>query len=212
VTRRFLVLITLCAIAFVAPSIGLQTLRAETAKPASLNQNEYLHGTFELARHLDGFEKPLLSRGEFVISPQSGLIWKTTFPFPGVTVLKRDRIYAIAPNGARNDMASGSKTRQFVSMISSVLAGDWTGLEDQFDIQENAEQSNRWKTTLTPHPNSAVTTQVAEIVASGDIFVQNVTIEKPSSDRDVITFDDQLVGENPLPDEFAKLFADRTGE
>ena len=97
-------------------------------------------------------------------------------------------------------------------MISSVLAGDWTGLEDQFDIQENAEQSNRWKTTLTPHPNSAVTTQVAEIVASGDIFVQNVTIEKPSSDRDVITFDDQLVGENPLPDEFAKLFADRTGE
>lgn len=210
--RCFLVLITLCAIAIGAPSTGLRTLRAETVEPAPLDQSEYLHGTFELARHLDGFEKPLLSRGEFVISPQLGLIWKTTFPFPGTTVVKRDRIFTITPNGSRNDMASGSETRQFVSMISSVLAGDWTDLEDQFDIQENTSQSITWKVILTPNPNSAVAAQVTKIAASGDIFVKNVIIEKPSSDWDVITFDAQVVGKNPLPDEFAKLFANGIGE
>jgi len=208
VIRRFFVLITLCAIVVVGLSTGQRALHAETAKPIPLDENEYLHGTFELARHLDGFEKPLLSRGEFVISPQNGLIWKTTFPFPGITVLEGDGIFTITPNGDRNAMASGSETRQFVRMISSVLSGNWDTLQSQFDITENAAQSNTWEAILTPNTSSAVATQVNRIVASGDIFVRKVTIEKPSSDRDVITFEDQVVGILPLPREFAKFFTD----
>ena len=210
--RRFLVLITLCAIVIVGLSTGQRALHAETVKPAPLDQNEYLHGTFELARHLDGFEKPLLSRGEFVISPQNGLIWKTTFPFPGITVLEDDGIFTITPNGYRNAIASGSETRQFVRMISSVLSGNWDTLQSQFNIAENITQSNTWEVVLTPSTNSAVATQVNRIAASGDIFVKTVTIKKPSSDQDVITFDDQVVGMLPLPPEFAKLFTDGTPE
>lgn len=206
--RRFLVLIKLCAIVIFGLSAGQRALHAETVKPAPLNQNEYLHGTFELARHLDGFEEPLLSRGEFVISPQNGLIWKTTFPFPGITVLEDDGIFTITPNGDRNAFASGSETRQFVRMISSVLSGNWDTLQSQFNIAENITQSNTWEVVLTPSTNSAVATQVNNIAASGDIFVRKVTIEKPSSDQDVITFDDQVVGMLPLPPEFAKLFTD----
>lgn len=206
--RRFLVLIKLCAFVIVGLSAGQRALHAETAKPTPLDQNEYLQGTFELARHLDGFEKPLLSRGEFVISPQNGLIWKTTFPFPGITVLEGDGIFTITPNGDRNALASGSETRQFVRMISSVLSGNWDTLQSQFDIAENITQSNTWEAILTPNTNSAAATQVNRIAASGDIFVRKVTIEKPSSDRDVITFDDQVVGMLPLPPEFAKLFTD----
>jgi len=208
VIRRLLVLIKLCAIVIVGLSAGQLALHAETVKPAPLDENEYLHGTFELARHLDGFEKPLLSRGEFVISPQNGLIWKTTFPFPGITVLEDDGIFTITPNGDRNAMASGSETLQFVSMISSVLSGNWDTLQSQFDITENAAKSNTWEAILTPNTSSVVATQVNRIVASGDIFVKTVTIEKPSSDQDVITFDDQVVGMLPLPPEFAKLFTD----
>lgn len=207
-TRRFLVLITLCAIVIVGLSTGQRALHAETVKPAPLDENEYLHGTFELARHLDGFEKPLLSRGEFVISPQNGLIWKTTFPFPAITVLEGEGIFTITPNGDRNAMASGSETRQFVRMISSVLSGNWETLQSQFDIAENNKKSNTWEVVLTPSTNSAVATQVNNIAASGDIFVRKVTIEKPSSDQDVLTFDDQVVGMLPLPPEFAKLFTD----
>ncbi|KXJ50494.1 MAG: hypothetical protein AXW12_03580 [Thalassospira sp. Nap_22] len=206
--RRLLVLITLCAIVIVGLSAGQLALHAETVKPAPLDENEYLHGTFELARHLDGFEKPLLSRGEFVISTQNGLIWKTTFPFPGITVLEDDGIFTITPNGDRNAIASGSETRQFVRMISSVLSGNWDILQSQFNIAENITQSNTWEAILTPNTNSAVATQVNRIAASGDIFVKTVTIEKPSSDRDVITFDDQVVGMLPLSPEFAKLFTD----
>jgi hypothetical protein len=208
VIRRFLVLITLCAIVIVGLSTGQRALNAETVKPAPIDENEYLHGRFELARHLDGFEKPLLSRGEFVISPQNGLIWKTTFPFPGITVLEGDGIFTITPNGDRNAMASGSETLQFVRMISSVLSGNWNTLQSQFDITKNSAQSSTWDVLLTPNTNSAVATQVNRIAASGDIFVKTVTIEKPSSDRDVITFDDQVVGMLPLPPEFAKFFTD----
>jgi len=208
VIRRFLVLIKLCAFVFVGLSAGQRALHAETVKPAPLDENEYLRGTFELARHLDGFENPLLSRGKFVISPQNGLIWETTFPFPGITVLEGDGIFTITPNGDRNAMASGSETLQFVRMISSVLSGNWNTLQSQFDITKNSAQSSTWDVLLTPNTNSAVATQVNRIAASGDIFVKTVTIEKPSSDRDVITFDDQVVGMLPLPPEFAKFFTD----
>uniref|UniRef100_UPI0025CBA53A hypothetical protein n=1 Tax=Thalassospira sp. UBA1131 TaxID=1947672 RepID=UPI0025CBA53A len=61
---------------------------------------------------------------------------------------------------------------------------------------------------LTPKTNGAVATHLNRIAASGDIFVKTVTIEKPSSDQDVITFDDQVVGMLPLPPEFAKLVTD----
>lgn len=206
--RRILVLFTLCTIFIVCLSTGHQALRAETAKPTPLDQNEYLRGTFELARHLDGFEKPLLSRGEFVISPQHGLVWKTTFPFPGITVLAGDGIFTIAENGDRNAMASGSETRQFISMISSVLSGNFSPLESQFDIAESTAETNTWKALLTPSTNSAMATQVKRIAASGDMFVKKVIIEKPASDQDVITFYNQSVGTVPLPPEFAKLFAD----
>ncbi len=206
--RRFLVLIKLCAIVIVGLSTGQRALHAETVKPAPLDENEYLHGTFELARHLEGFEEPLLSRGEFVISPQNGLIWKTTFPFPGITVLEDDGIFTITPNGDRNAMASGSETRQFVRMISSVLSGNWETLQSQFNIAKNTKKSNTWEAILTPKTNGAVATQLNRIAASGDIFVKTVTIEKPSSDQDVITFDDQVVGMLPLPPEFAKLVTD----
>jgi hypothetical protein len=212
VIRRFLVLFTLSAIVIVGPSTGQRALNAETVKPTPLDKNEYLHGTFELARHLDGFEKSLLSRGEFVISPQHGLVWKTTFPFPGITVLAGDEIFTIAENGDRNAMASGSETRQFISIISSVLSGNWSPVESQFDIDENVPTSTAWEVNLTPHTNSTIATQVNRIAASGDIFVKKVAIEKPSSDQDVITFDNQAVKTIPLPPEFAKLFTDEIPE
>lgn len=203
--RRILPLITLCSIFLVCLSTGHRAL-AETTKPTPLDQNEYLRGTFELARHLDGFKKPLLSRGEFVISPQYGLLWKTTFPFPGITVLKGDGIFTTTQNGDRNAMASGSETRQFVSMISSVLSGNWSSLESQFDVHKNSVQSDGWQVTLMPHMNKTVAAQVSKITASGDTFVRKVMIEKPSSDQDVIAFDDHVVARGPLPPEFATLF------
>ncbi|WP_052065785.1 LolA family protein [Thalassospira australica] len=205
--RGFLILITVC-VAFASFLAMPQPLLAETAKPSPIAENEYLRGTFELARHLNGFEKPLLSRGEFVLSPQHGLIWKTTFPFPGVTVFEEGGIFSVDQNGQRDAMAKGNETRQFVTMISSVLSGNWNPLESQFNISESTAKTKEWNINLTPYPNSFAGSQIELITAQGNAFVQEVVIIKPSSDQDIITFDGQTIEPVPLPTEFNDLFSD----
>ncbi|WP_430475482.1 outer membrane lipoprotein carrier protein LolA [Thalassospira lucentensis] len=189
-----------------------KTLQAEAARPIPITKNEYLRGTFELSRHLDGFEKPLLSRGEFVLSPQHGLIWKTTIPFPAITVFDEGGIFTIDQNGNRNAMAKGTETRQFVTMISSVLSGNWDSLESDFDATKKDRETTGWHITLTPSANSIVGNQIELITAQGNPFVQEVVITKPSSDHDVITFDGQLIETVPLPSEFNDLFTNGTAE
>ncbi|MEQ8389586.1 MAG: outer membrane lipoprotein carrier protein LolA [Thalassospira sp.] len=203
--RRLLVLITVC-VAFASQLATPKALQAETASPTPIAKNEYLRGTFELNRHLDGFEKPLLSLGEFVLSPQHGLIWKTTFPFPGVTVFEEGGIFTIDQNGNRTAIAKGTETRQFVTMISSVLSGNWDPLESQFNITKTGVKTTGWRITLTPNANSAVGNQIELITAQGNAFVQEVVITKPSSDHDVITFDGQTIEPVPLPSDFNDLF------
>ncbi len=204
--RRLLVLITVF-VAFASLLAMPKALQAETTRPTPIAKNEYLRGKFELARHLDGFEKPLLSRGEFVLSPQHGLIWKTTFPFPSVTVFDEDGIFTVDQDGTRNAMAKGTETRQFVTMISSVLSGNWNPLESQLDITEKDVETTVWHTTLIPKPNSVIGHQVELITAQGNAFVQEVVIEKPSSDHDVVTFHEQTIEPVPLPAEFNDLFS-----
>ncbi|MEQ8285294.1 outer membrane lipoprotein carrier protein LolA [Thalassospira sp.] len=209
--RKLLVLITVC-VAFTSFLAVPKTLQAETARPTPIAKNEYLRGTFELNRHLDGFENPLLSRGEFVLSPQHGLIWKTTFPFPGVTVFEEGGIFTIDQNGNRTAMAKGTETRQFVTMISSVLSGNWDPLESQFDITKKDLETTGWNITLSPHSNNFVGNQIELITAQGNAFVQEVVITKPSSDHDIITFDGQTIEPVPLPSEFNDLFTNGTAE
>lgn len=209
--RRILVLIS--AFGLIATCLVLpQRLQAEQIKPTALKPNEYLRGTFELARKLDGFEKPLLSRGEFILSPKHGLVWQTKSPFPSVTILEEAGIFTVDEDGKRNAMATGSEIRQFVTMISSVLSGNWEQLKSQFDIKKDFSKTNSWCVFLTPHTNNIIADQVEKIKVRGNVFVQEMMIQKPFSDQDLITFEGQAVEPLPLPSEFSNLFINGTAK
>ncbi|MBO9509243.1 outer membrane lipoprotein carrier protein LolA [Thalassospira sp. A3_1] len=173
--------------------------------PATIGTEQYLGGSFTMDRHLDGFEKPLTSNGDFVLSPANGLVWRTLAPFPGTTILDDHGITRIDDQGNRDELARGDQFRQFVELISAVLAGNWQPLEQRFDIAKDTTEQGAWKVILTPKDGSTIQNQISKITATGTDFVENVRLEKPTGDHDAITLSDQALQGLPLPPEFADL-------
>ena len=173
--------------------------------PATINQDQYLGGSFTMDRHLDGFEKPLTSNGDFVLSPTKGLVWRTLQPFPGTTILDDHGITRIDDQGNRDELARGDQFRQFVELISAVLAGNWQPLEQRFEIAKDTTEQGAWQVILTPKNGSTIQNQISKITATGTDFVENVRLEKPTGDHDAITLSDQSLQGLPLPPEFADL-------
>jgi hypothetical protein len=192
------------AILLTASMIG--TARADDIPaPATIGTEQYLGGSFTMDRHLDGFEKPLTSNGDFVLSPARGLVWRTLQPFPGTTILDDHGITRIDDQGNRDELARGDQFRQFVELISAVLAGNWQPLEQRFDITRDTTEQGAWQVILTPKDGSNIAQQISKITAAGTDFVEAVRLEKPTGDHDAITLADQALQSLPLPPEFAAL-------
>ncbi|MCH2276625.1 outer membrane lipoprotein carrier protein LolA [Thalassospira sp.] len=192
------------AVLMTASMIG--TARADDIpSPATIGTEQYLGGSFTMDRHLDGFEKPLTSNGDFVLSPANGLVWRTLAPFPGTTILDDHGITRIDDQGNRDELARGDQFHQFVELISAVLAGNWQPLEQRFDITRDTTEQDAWQVILTPKDGSTIQNQISKITATGNDFVENVRLEKPTGDHDAITLSDQSLQGLPLPPEFAAL-------
>jgi hypothetical protein len=191
--------------ALLAASMPGSARADDIPSPATISTEQYLGGSFTMDRHLDGFDKPLSSNGDFVLSPANGLVWRTLAPFPGTTILDDHGITRIDDQGNRDELARGDQFRQFVELISAVLAGNWQPLEQRFDIAKDTTEQGAWKVILTPKDGSNIAQQLSKITATGTDFVENVRLEKPTGDHDAITLSDQALQGLPLPPEFAAL-------
>ncbi|MBV17483.1 MAG: hypothetical protein CMO05_08415 [Thalassospira sp.] len=178
------------------------------AMPTPISDQQYLTGTFALDRHLDGFDAPLTSTGEFTLSPSKGLIWQNLKPFPDTTVMNDHGITRKHDDGTFETIASGARFHQFIALISAVLAGNWDPLSDQFTITPaKTATAPNWQVTLAPKNSNGLSNLVSQIIVKGDEFVTHVTLNKPSGDRDEITLNDQKRHDLPLPTDLAKLLS-----
>jgi hypothetical protein len=194
---------------------ALAAPHAALARPGvvALEKSQYLQGDFTLNRHLSGFDKGLKSQGDFVLVPGAGLIWQTTAPFPGTTVLGPGGIVNIDANGDRNKLGTGeAQFGIFVDLISSVLEGNWSALENRFHVEFSPPGNDTWQVKLTPFGESAIGGQITDIVATGDTFVQQVRLNKPGGDFDDISLSRQQTRNLPLPDDKAALLPKAAGE
>lgn len=180
---------------------------AESPQPGGprLGADQYLRGDFVMERHLAGFEKPLTSRGHFVVAPASGLIWQTREPFAGTTILTPSGIDRLDAGGTRSHVASGDQFAAIARLIADMLAGDIAALKDGFSISTRQQEDGRWSALLTPANGNPVAAAVSQLEAEGGQFVSQVKVGRPGGDFDLITLENQSVAALPLPDEAAQL-------
>ncbi|MZR32215.1 LolA family protein [Sneathiella litorea] len=161
------------------------------AVPITLSDGEALMGRFEQARYLRGFDKPIVSEGEFFLLPGSALIWQTEKPFFSRMVIDDE--------GLRQGLKGAEVTRlsfkQFPGFkilrdtFENSLSGNWEPLEEMAGAKLTPADG-KYSLRFSPKA-SGLTLPFAYLNFEISDFLDVVEIVKSNGDRDVITFSEQ---------------------
>jgi hypothetical protein len=116
-----------------------------------LSDESAIGGDFVQTKTIQGFKKPLVSNGSFVVRKGHSVTWSTLTPFKSELVVQADRIFSSA-RGAELFRVEAEKdpgVRLVTSVLFAVLRGDLESLSTHFVIQGNSERG-RWTVVLEP--------------------------------------------------------------
>ena len=164
----------------------------EAGVRSRLAQPPVLRGQFEQRKQLKGFRNPLVSRGNFLLLRERGVIWDTTEPFASSALLTRERLLTTLPDGSRRVVIDSSASAGMAaanSLLMALVAGDVEALTPQFEAEELLAADGGW--TLALRPREAGLQRVFKrITLRGDRHVREVHIEETAGDRTTLRFID----------------------
>ncbi|MFZ6649489.1 outer membrane lipoprotein carrier protein LolA [Undibacterium sp. TJN25] len=172
----------------------------------ALVQSPVLRGEFEQSKQVAGFKKNLLSRGDFLVAREHGVIWRTREPFASLLKLTRDEIVA-TQGGEIAFRLSASKepsVRIINGLMFSLLNGDIQSLAEHFRVDGSAS-GKTWKLLLTPR-NPALSKMISQVELAGDQYVRNINIAEANGDKTSIHFFAQSTEPAKLSPEEAARF------
>ena len=172
-----------------------------------LDHGQILRGRFVQTRTLQGFTRPLVSEGHFVLAPGRGLIWRAETPFAVTTLISSAGIVQ-QMQGSETLRLPASRMPmlgRLYDMLGGAMSGDWQALEGDFSVERSGDTAS-WQVTLTPRHADAVGMPFSAIQATGGCLVEAVVLLKPGGDADRLRFVDQALTTGPLAaDEDAAL-------
>ena len=162
------------------------------AVKAQLEQPNVLRGNFEQSKQIEGFSKPLLSSGDFIVSRERGVLWRTVEPFPSVLKLTRDEIVASQGDAVTFRLSADSEpsVRIINGLMFSLLNGDVAALDKQFTIG-GSKTAGQWSLDLKPK-QAAFAKLIRAIALKGDAHVREIAIDEANGDKTQIRFSDQV--------------------
>lgn len=143
-----------------------------------------IRGNFEQRKSIAGFRKPVVSRGDFLITKERGVLWQTREPFNGSLKLTRNEI--VTRSGSEETMrlsASSQPGMQSVSrLLFALLSGDVQQLGENFTIQGTLRGAQGWQLQLVPKVE-ALSKLFSRIELNGDRYVRHVELFETSGDH-----------------------------
>ncbi|CAI8830283.1 outer membrane lipoprotein carrier protein LolA [Pseudomonas sp. IT-P260] len=190
--------LALLAVSMLANAFDLQQLSEQLAKP------EVIHGQFIQEKHLRALPQPLISKGNFVLAKNHGLLWLLKTPLQqdyritAKGIARRDgNAWQLLPNKS----AGAEQNRLFLA----VLQGDSSGLQRDFELALSGD-AQQWKLTLTPR--SVLLKQVFnQININGGELVQTIELLETQGDSTVLRMQDSIANQ-PLSEAEQHDFAE----
>lgn len=148
----------------------------------TLSRHKPISGTFKQFKHITVLPAPLVSEGEFTISPNEAL-WKTTLPIASSLIINNKGLQwnksTPANKNPSKDRSTAEKT--IAKLFLTALRGDISQLRDFFTIE--AEGSiDLWTLSLTPKEKQfQAYLQVIKI--SGTEFTDKIQIQETNGDK-----------------------------
>ena len=175
-------------------------VRSRLAQPA------VLRGEFEQAKQVRGFKKQLLSKGDFLVARERGVVWRTREPFASVLKLTPTEIVATQGGDVAFRLSASTEptVRVINSLMFSLLNGDVTALGEQFTLSGSVDGKS-WSLVLVPK-QVAFSKILTRVGLSGDAYVRRMVMEEANGDKTVISFHGQRPDPAKLSPEEAQRF------
>ncbi len=161
---------------------------------------EVVRGAFIQTRHLEMFNQPLSSEGQFTLDKTHGLLWQQTTPFPVNLVLTQDKLRQSMGGQEAQIITSEQNPMAFYfsRVFLSVFHGDTAELEKEFTL-DFATEDDAWRLTLTPKAaplNSVFDT----ITLQGHQQIERLELREIRGDRTEIEFSQHQTAPETLTD------------
>ena len=185
---------------------GMSTMVAR-AQYRGVAPGQVLRGRFTQERRIKGFDRPLISTGDFVLAPGQGLIWRTEHPFAIVTVITAKGLVQTVGGTETTRLAA---TRlpflaRLYDLLGAALSGDWQALGTQFTVTRQGDAAH-WGLTLVPHAGAdPLAMPFRSITLRGGTFLDEALIARLDGDSDRLAFSGQTLGAGPPSDAEAAL-------
>jgi hypothetical protein len=161
-----------------APAILAEVRRRMTADPV-------IRGSFEQRKTLKGFKHPLVSRGDFVVVRERGVVWRTREPFASSLLVKRDRVVARQADGTvarRLNASEEPAVRTISETLFALMTADVPVLSARFQIQGETSGAEGWRLVLVPR-DAGLAKWLARVELEGDRFLRAVHLQEASGDQ-----------------------------
>jgi hypothetical protein len=175
-----------------------------------LAKHPIIKGTFEQTKTISRLNRSLISRGNFIIAADMGMVWDTLNPFPSTMTVGRDYIIQSVPGaGSRTRLdAAGNETfLHLADTISAIFTGNSQKLLDNFDVYFTLT-GGTWVLGLIPRERS-VRSFAAKITMGGDqtggspAAIRNIYIYEQNGDSIRYALSNHSFSENLSPAERA---------
>ena len=152
----------------------------------TIPKDHILKVSFTQRRYLTDIPKPIVSRGNLLLWPGKGLIWRINEPF-SQTILITKKGLCHVEEGQKKSMRRVGHEGVILEMMSKLLEGSFAELKE-FTMDSMPSLHKKWKVRLTPaHKN--LQDFLSAIEVEGDKHISRLALYRPNGDRDEIVFD-----------------------
>lgn len=171
--------------ALALPALGAEPTPLLRDVRQRLTSEPVVRGAFEQRKTVKGFRNPLVSSGEFVVSRQRGVLWRTLEPFASTLVVTRDRVLARQADGSVARRLSASEepaVRAISETLFGVMSADLAALAERFQIDGELVGPSGWRLVLLPR-EPALARWVQRVELEGERFLRAVRLQEGSGDQ-----------------------------
>lgn len=197
--KRLFTLLMLACLSWNASAFDLADLQQQ------LRAAPVVRGHFVQQKFLRSLPQPLTSRGDFTLAAGKGLLWLLRTPIAQDLRIDGGGISRRDESGKWEALPQRSGAGRENQLFLSVLAGDTTGLRENFDLALTGEP-DAWQLVLTP--KSALLRQIFDsIQIDGSALVDRIELHETQGDRSVLQMTD-ATADQTLTAEEQRAFAD----
>jgi len=164
-----------------------------------------IRGEFTQTRKLTQIRKTLVSRGNFLVAQNYGVIWQQSHPMTQTTRLTHDEI--VQTDGQMTLMKVSADQEPVLKIVNGILfavfSGDLAALAQHFDYSGNVE-SNGWRIRFTPR-DANLARLIGELRLAGGRDISSIEMESAAGDVTRIEFG-ALTHDKTLSDAEKKRF------